>query len=263
LSRSRLYYAPSLFPARSSPVFLARSTSSFALTIAASTIISAFVSLTLSPALAAPLLRPHGGEEKPGIVATVARPFNLFFSAFNLGFERLSVGYAGLTRRLLSVSGSFRRIVQTAGGISMYYDVGQGQGWQRNIVMDGRPHLPSGIRQWFGDSRGHWEGNTLVVDVTNFSPKTDAFGSRENLSHRTLDAHRADDARLRGHGRGSDGVAPALDRQAGIQQAKRWGTGFIPNHAALKATTDSRDFCMEGAWKRPLLRRGGAPILRP
>jgi hypothetical protein len=78
-------------------------------------------------------------------------------------------------------TGSFRRIVQTPGGISMFYDVGQGQGWQRNIVMDGRPHLPASIRQWFGDSRAHWEGNTLVVDVTNFSPKTDVFGSRQNL----------------------------------------------------------------------------------
>jgi hypothetical protein len=78
-------------------------------------------------------------------------------------------------------TGSFRRIVQTAGGITMFYDVGQGQGWQRNIVMDGSPHLPAGIRQWFGDSRGHWEGDTLVIDVTNFSPKTDVFGSRENL----------------------------------------------------------------------------------
>jgi len=76
---------------------------------------------------------------------------------------------------------SFRRVVQTPGGISMYYDVGQGQGWQRNIVMNGSPHLPATIRQWFGDSRGHWEGNTLVVDVTNFSPKTDYRGSRENL----------------------------------------------------------------------------------
>jgi hypothetical protein len=76
---------------------------------------------------------------------------------------------------------SFRRIVQTPGGISIFYDVGQGQGWQRNIVMDGRPHLPTGIRQWYGDSRGRWEGNTLVVDVTNFSPKTDYRGSRENL----------------------------------------------------------------------------------
>jgi hypothetical protein len=73
------------------------------------------------------------------------------------------------------------RIVQTPGGITMFYDVGQGQGWQRNIVMDGSPHLPKSIRQWYGDSRGHWEGNTLVIDVTNFSAKTDFQGSRENL----------------------------------------------------------------------------------
>jgi hypothetical protein len=59
--------------------------------------------------------------------------------------------------------------------------VGQGQGWQRNIVMDGRPHLPASIRQWYGDSRGRWEGDTLVIDVTNFSPKTDYQGSREHL----------------------------------------------------------------------------------
>src|SRR5262245_51831232 len=78
-------------------------------------------------------------------------------------------------------TGSFRRIVQTPGGISIFYDVGQGQGWQRNIVMDGSPHLPANIRQWYGDSRGRWDGNTLVIDVTNFSAKTDFQGSRENL----------------------------------------------------------------------------------
>jgi hypothetical protein len=76
---------------------------------------------------------------------------------------------------------SFRRIVQTPSGVAMFYDVGQGQGWQRNIVMDGSPHLPASIRQWYGDSRGHWEGNTLVIDVTNFSAKTDFQGARENL----------------------------------------------------------------------------------
>jgi hypothetical protein len=77
--------------------------------------------------------------------------------------------------------GGFRRILQTPGGVSIFYDVGQGQGWQRNIVMNGSSHLPAAIRQWFGDSRGHWEGNTLVIDVTNFSPKYDFRGSRENL----------------------------------------------------------------------------------
>jgi hypothetical protein len=80
-----------------------------------------------------------------------------------------------------AATGSFRRIVQTPGGVTMFYDVGQGQGWQRNIVMNGSPHLPASVRQWFGDSRGHWEGDTLVVDVTNFSSKTDYQGARENL----------------------------------------------------------------------------------
>jgi hypothetical protein len=47
--------------------------------------------------------------------------------------------------------------------------------------MNGSPHLPANIRQWYGDSRGHWEDKTLVIDVTNFSPKTDFHGSRENL----------------------------------------------------------------------------------
>jgi hypothetical protein len=88
---------------------------------------------------------------------------------------------AGLPEFGTAYGGSFRRIVQTPGGISIIYDVGQGQGWQRNIVMNASAHLPSNIRQWYGDSRGHWEGNTLVIDVTNFSPKTDFQGSRENL----------------------------------------------------------------------------------
>jgi hypothetical protein len=87
----------------------------------------------------------------------------------------------GLPEFGTAFGGSFRRIVQTPGGISMFYDVGQGQGWQRNIVMNGSLHLPANIRQWYGDSRGHWEGNTLVIDVTNFSPKTDFQGSRESL----------------------------------------------------------------------------------
>jgi hypothetical protein len=75
----------------------------------------------------------------------------------------------------------FRRIVQTPGGVTMFIDTQQGQGFQRNIVMNGSPHLPASMRQWWGDSRGHWEGNVLVVDVTNFSPKTNFMGSHENL----------------------------------------------------------------------------------
>ena len=41
----------------------------------------------------------------------------------------------------------------------------------RLIPLDGRPHLPPPLRQWLGDSRAHWDGDTLVVETTNFTPK--------------------------------------------------------------------------------------------
>jgi hypothetical protein len=79
------------------------------------------------------------------------------------------------------ITGFFLQIVQSPGAVSIFYDTGQGQGWQRVIPVTDRPHAPSRVRQWWGDSRGRWEGDTLVVDVTNFTPKTDFQGSRENL----------------------------------------------------------------------------------
>lgn len=51
----------------------------------------------------------------------------------------------------------------------------------RIIPLDGRPHLPSNVRQWVGDSRGHWEGNTLVVETTNFNNKSKFRGADEGL----------------------------------------------------------------------------------
>ena len=51
----------------------------------------------------------------------------------------------------------------------------------RIIPLDGRPHISPKIRQWLGDSRGHWEDNTLVVDTTNFSDKTSFKGSQSTL----------------------------------------------------------------------------------
>jgi hypothetical protein len=75
----------------------------------------------------------------------------------------------------------YRRIVQSPTSVAIFYDTGQGQGWQRVIPVSASPHLPPAVRQRFGDSRGRWEGETLVVDVTNFGPKRDYRGSREQL----------------------------------------------------------------------------------
>ncbi len=51
----------------------------------------------------------------------------------------------------------------------------------RIVPLDGRAHLSSTIRRWMGDSRGHWDGDTLVVETTNFSDKTNYRGSGANL----------------------------------------------------------------------------------
>ena len=75
----------------------------------------------------------------------------------------------------------FFLIVQSPGAVSINYDIGQGTGFSRVIPITNAPHLPPSVRQYYGDARGHWEGDTLVVDTTNFTQKTSFYGSRENL----------------------------------------------------------------------------------
>ena len=73
---------------------------------------------------------------------------------------------------------SYLQIVQTPAYVvilqEMIHDA-------RIIPLDGRPHAPPNIRKWLGDSRGRWEGDTLVVDTTNFTDKNNFRGSREKL----------------------------------------------------------------------------------
>jgi len=70
------------------------------------------------------------------------------------------------------------RIIQAPGYVTilveMIHDV-------RVIPLDRNPHLPQDVRQWKGDSRGHWEGDTLVVETTNFNRKTAFRGSSEKM----------------------------------------------------------------------------------
>jgi hypothetical protein len=70
------------------------------------------------------------------------------------------------------------RITQSPGYVAIQIEM---LGGTRVIPTDGRPHAGPSIRQWMGDSVGHWEGNTLVVDTTNFTDKVLYRGAAENL----------------------------------------------------------------------------------
>ncbi len=94
------------------------------------------------------------------------------------GPEDQSLGDRCMTGRTPDFNG-FRRIVQGDTSVAIGYDTGQGQGFQRVVYLGGR-HPDSEITLRHGDSRGRWEGDTLVVETTNFSPKFPFRGSGQN-----------------------------------------------------------------------------------
>jgi hypothetical protein len=74
--------------------------------------------------------------------------------------------------------GNLLQIVQGPGYVTLLHEIDHST---RVIPTDGRPHIPQNIRQWQGDSVGHWEGDTLVVDTTNFTEMSPFRGSSEKL----------------------------------------------------------------------------------
>jgi hypothetical protein len=70
------------------------------------------------------------------------------------------------------------RILQGPGYVAITHEMVHDT---RIIPLDGRPNLSGKVHQWFGDSRGHWDGNTLVVETANFSDKTNYRGSGATL----------------------------------------------------------------------------------
>ncbi len=73
---------------------------------------------------------------------------------------------------------NFMQVIQTRDYVAIHNEMIHDA---RVIPLDGRPHAPAQLRLWLGDSRGHWDGNTLVVDTTNFTDKTNVRGSSPNL----------------------------------------------------------------------------------
>ena len=144
------------------------------------------------------------------------------------------------------------QILQGAGYVSiaveMIHDV-------RIIPMDGRPHLPPRIRSWMGDSRGHWEGNPLVVDTTNFNDQVSFRGSDANL-HLTERFTRVDaNAGLPIHHRRSLRIRPALD---GGDQSRQDRRVPFTNTPATKATMRYRACSREPVRRRKKLLCRGA-----
>ena len=86
--------------------------------------------------------------------------------------ERCMVGFNAGPPLTPSAYNNNLRIVQTRDYVvlvtEMIHDA-------RVVPLDGRPHLPTSLARWYGDSRGRWEGDTLVVDTTGFTDKTAAF----------------------------------------------------------------------------------------
>lgn len=122
------------------------------------------------------------------------------------------------------------RILQTPGYVVILSEVIQEL---RIIPLDARPHLPRGIRQWLGDSRGHWEGRTLVVETTNL---------HESLSIAGFPA-----SNVRVVERFTRTDADSIDYEFTIDDATTWTKPWTAAVPIKKATGDIYEFaCHEG-----------------
>ncbi len=98
------------------------------------------------------------------------------------GPEDLSSWVRCITRSLVQTPGVYNngfQIVQGPGHVAMQVEMLHET---RVIPTDSRPHLGSDISSWRGDARGHWEGDTLVVDITNFNGRVSYQGSSDTLT---------------------------------------------------------------------------------
>jgi hypothetical protein len=97
------------------------------------------------------------------------------------GPEALALRIRCISRDLPMIptpNNNFLQIVQGAGYVAIIQEM---MHEYRLIPLDDRPHVDSRVRGYMGDSRGHWEGNTLVIDTTNFTGNDNFYGADENM----------------------------------------------------------------------------------
>ena len=120
-----------------------------------------------------PALTEAGQRRRAALGGFLTRPAN---QATDRPLQERCVTYG--SPQLVAGYQSHYQIVQTAGEVvfltEMIHDA-------RVIPLDRRPHLPATVRQWLGDSVGHWEGDTLVVDTTNYKERSFMSVSSESL----------------------------------------------------------------------------------
>jgi hypothetical protein len=110
--------------------------------------------------------------------ATAARPTPHAARDLSNGLRCVTYGVPRIGGRFADPDFSVYRIAQGPGHVVL---VAESIHDARVIPLGGRPHLSAGVRQWNGDSRGRWEGDTLVVETTNFSAKSYTMGAAEGL----------------------------------------------------------------------------------
>ena len=117
----------------------------------------------LAPGAKAPA-NPFGGGVGVGGAGANDNPETIAQSPRCLG-----VPMPFLPLNTLFAQGTVMQVVQSPKSLAIYMEDDHAGGGNRVVFMDGRPHAPSKLKFYLGDSRGHWEGNALVVETTNFS----------------------------------------------------------------------------------------------
>jgi hypothetical protein len=128
----------------------------------------------------------------------------------------------------------------------------------RIIPLDGRPHASEHIRQWLGDSRGRWEGNTLVVETINFNDKLD--GGDLQPSHVIQTGHRGSGKTLRLVERFTRINADTIDYRFTVEDPATFTRPYTVAIPMRKASDDDRMFeyaCHEGNHAMVNILKGG------